>query len=90
MENEKKRNNGPRKILLTGFVVVLCAGFLGVGIARAQVERMAVQTPARQAEQRLAKQNLKNVDLQKIEDPEARKAIQEILRYLNVQNKKKN
>ena len=52
--------------------------------AWAKPERMLIQDPNRKARENTAKAQIKNVNLKNIEDPEARKAIREILNYLNV------
>ncbi len=48
-------------------------------------ERLELKDPQRKEKERAAKAQIKNIDIQDIEDPAARKAIREILRYLNLQ-----
>ena len=54
----------------------------------AKPERLQVKDPGQRVKENSAKAQLKNIDLQKIEDPEARKAIREILNYLNLQTQR--
>ena len=56
--------------------------------AWAKPERLSVKAGNRVVKERAAKAQLKNIDLRSIEDPEARRAIGEILNYLNLQTKK--
>lgn len=90
MKTVIRKANNSKKTFTVLIVSLLCVGFWCADVALAKAEQMAIQSPERKAEQSLAQQNLKNVDLQKIQDPEARKAIQEILRYLRIQNKRDN
>lgn len=49
---------------------------------------IALKSDGVKQSQREAKANLKQIDLQKIQDPEVRKAVKEILRYLKLETKK--
>ena len=51
-------------------------------------ERIEIKGADKRAKENIAKAHLKTIDLQNIEDPEARKAISEILNYLDLQTKK--
>ena len=48
-------------------------------------ERLAIKNPSKQTKERAAVTQLKTIDLRDIEDPAARKAIQEIMNYLGLQ-----
>lgn len=56
--------------------------------AYASPERREIKKKDRRVKEQTAKANLKGIDLQEIEDPAARKAIGEILNYLNLPSKK--
>ena len=70
------------KILL---VVLLLSG---VSTANAAPERLAIKNADRTAKERLAKTQIKTVNLQDIEDPAARRAIQQIMNYLGLETQK--
>ncbi len=57
----------------------------GIGTVWAAPERLSLKEPAKRVKERAAKAQIKGMDLQNIEDPEARRAIREILNYLNLQ-----
>jgi len=90
MNNKMTKANSYRKVFPAFLISVLCTGFWGIGLAHAKAEQMPIRSSQERAEQSLAKQNLKAVDVRKIQDPEARKAIQEIMRYLRVQKNGKS
>lgn len=66
------------------FLIVIGLVLISNALAFAKPERVQVETDAKRAHKRTAKQALKAVDVQSIEDPEARKAIKAILEYLNL------
>ena len=74
------------KIRVTG--LVLAIWMFGACVSYAAPERIAIKNAKQAAKERSSKAALKNVDLEDIEDPAARKAIGEILNYLNLQSKK--
>ena len=69
-----------KKTILFLLVSVMVLG----GSAYAKPERLEIKHPGRKAKEQTAKAQIKNIRLQNIEDPEARKAIREILNYLNL------
>lgn len=89
MENTKQKikKRSIRALAAAVFFLALGPLTLGQGGALAKVERVSMKSPERKVEQKLARQNLRNIDLKRIEDPEARKAIREILRYLKLNAK---
>ena len=50
-------------------------------------ERMQIKEESKRAKEISARALIKTIDLQNIEDPEARKAIREILNYLDLKSK---
>lgn len=54
----------------------------------AKPQEIQIKDSKRKIKEGTSKAQIKNIDLQKIEDQEARKAIREILNYLNLQTKK--
>ena len=71
---------------IKNILIAIMAVSLGASSAYAKPERLEIKHPGRKAKEQTAKAQIKNVRLQKIEDPEARKAIHEILNYLNLQS----
>ena len=74
----------------TYFAWMLAAVLAVSGIAPkawAEPERLSLKDPAKRVKERGAEAQIKTIDLQNIEDPEARRAIREILNYLNLQAK---
>lgn len=71
-------------------VVSLVVMFLlcGLTVSKAEPQRIPIKTANKMAKEHSAKAQLKNINLQDIEDPVARRAIGEILNYLNLQSKK--
>ena len=55
--------------------------------AFAKPERIEIKEAGKRIKERGAEAQIKTIDLQNIEDPEARRAIREILNYLNLQAK---
>jgi hypothetical protein len=55
--------------------------------AYAAPERIVIKKESVRAKENVAKDSLKRLDLQQIDDPDARQAIREILSYLNLQTK---
>ena len=51
-------------------------------------QRIAIKETNQATKERMAQAQIKNINLQDIEDPAARKAIQEILNYLGLQSQK--
>ncbi len=72
-----------KTILFLMFLFSLTASF-----ASAAPERLQVKAADKRVKERASKAQIKNIELRNIEDPEARKAIGEILNYLNLQAKK--
>ena len=67
--------------------IFLVGAMFGVAqIANAAPERIAIKTPDQQVKTRMAESQIKAIDLQDIEDPAARRAIQEILNYLGLES----
>ena len=71
-----------RKIL---WMMIVSMGMFGILNAWAAPERMVIKDSAKRTKEHAAKNQIKNIDLRNIEDPEARRAIREILNYLNLQ-----
>ena len=69
-------------------LVVLLGMAAIVPAAWAKPERLQIKEANKRAKEHVARTQIKNIDLRNIEDPEARKAIGEILNYLNLQAKK--
>ena len=59
-----------------------------VGISNAEPERLAIKDATKRTKELAAEAQIKNIDLQDIEDPAARRAIQEIMNYLGLESKK--
>ena len=74
------------KKTLVGFLLMLLA--LDAAGAHAAPERMQIKPAEKAAKEKTASAVIKHIDLKDIEDPAARKAIQEILNYLNLPSKK--
>ena len=70
-----------KKICLIVSGVVLITGFLS-GVLYAKPERKEIKAESRREKERIAKEDIRKINLQRIEDPEARKAIGTILDYL--------
>ena len=67
-------------------IMLIMTALMPVGWAKP--EQLRIKDPAKRMKQKSAEGQLKNIDLQNIEDPEARKAIGEILNYLNLETKR--
>ncbi len=72
-----------KTVLLTMLALSLMASN-----AFAKPEHLPIKRSDARAKQNIAKAQIKQIDLRNIEDPEARKAIREILNYLNLQSQK--
>ena len=73
----------------TYFTAIFLVVFLtGTPALHAEPQRVAIKDPQQKTKERTAKAQIKNIDLRDIEDPAARKAIQEILNYLGLQAQK--
>ena len=75
-----------KKILGLIFVLVLGTWCLAPR-SYAKPEQLMIKNENRQIQEGTAKAHLRAIDLSAIEDPEARKAIREILNYLNLKAK---
>ena len=73
------------KIMAALLVISIMAG---LPVAIAKPERLMLKDSVKKSKERVAAAQIKNMDLRDIEDPAARKAIQEILNYLSLQAKK--
>ena len=75
----------------TTFAWIL-SGILAVSLmipaSWAAPKRIEIKTTSRKIKEGAARAQIKNINLQNIEDQAARKAIQEILNYLNLTAKK--
>ena len=56
-------------------------------VCYAKPERVEIKKADQHTKEKAAKGQIKNIDLRNIEDPEARKAIREIMNYLNLNTK---
>ena len=74
------------KTKITG--ILLLVFLMGAASLQAAPERLPIKDSNQRTKERTAKAQLRNFNLQNIEDPEARKAIQEILNYLNLQTRR--
>ena len=70
------------------FGFLLLSLFLSQQTLYAAPERMIIKDSAKVAKENASRAALKNIAIGDIEDPTARKAIGEILNYLNLQSKK--
>lgn len=68
--------------------LALMAMTLAAPAVYAKPERLEIKRADKQVKEKTARAQIKNIDLREIEDPAARKAIGEILNYLNLQAKK--
>ncbi len=68
------------------FLAVAMAG--AAQVVNAAPERIAIKKPEQAAKQRAAQAQIKAIDLEDIEDPAAKRAIQEIFNYLGLQARK--
>ena len=57
-----------------------------VSAVNAAPERISIKSPEKATEEKMAVAQLKTVDLQDIEDPAAKKAIEQILNYLGLKS----
>lgn len=69
-------------------MLAFCMFFLSPLQTHAAPEHIVVKAPDRAVKERTARTALKTVDVRDIEDPAARKAIREIMNYLNLEYKK--
>ena len=72
---------------------LLCVFVFSFSLATAEVafakpERKAIKSKARKSREVNAKKEVKKIRLKKIQDPEARKAIRQIMNYLDLPIKK--
>ncbi len=74
--------------VLSACLLVLGAGCLAPSPASAAPERIAIKSQVHKVKEQSAQTALKTVDVRDIEDPAARKAIREIMNYLNLEYKK--
>ena len=74
------------KTRIAGILVAIL--IFGVSTANAAPQRISIKDTNQVTKERAAKAQIKNIDLRDIEDPAARKAIQEILNYLGLQVQK--
>jgi hypothetical protein len=71
------------------FSAILFAVFvMGTPVLYAKPERIVIKDASKKAGERAAASQLNNINLQDVEDPAARRAIQEILNYLGLQSRK--
>ena len=75
-----------KKMFAFVFTLALGAWYL-VPCSYAEPQRLAIKDPDRKTKEEVAKSQIRRIDLQGIEDPEARKAIKEILNYLDLKSK---
>ena len=75
------------KFLTPFLFVVLGSWLLAPASGFAKPEHLQIKDANKQVKERSAQTQIKNIDLRNIEDPEARKAITEILNYLNLQTR---
>jgi len=68
--------------------ILLGIFFMGNPVLHAEPERIEIKRPDKKLKERVAISQINNIDLRDIEDPAARKAIQEILNYLGLQSHK--
>ncbi len=68
----------------TAILIVVLALMLPVSSAFAKPEKIQIKGKGRQSREVTARERMKNMDLRNIEDPEARRAIREILVYLDL------
>ena len=67
--------------------IFLIAGCLLIAPCVHAGERIVLKKENARAKENSAKASLKKMDLQQIDDPDARQAIREIVTYLNLQTK---
>jgi hypothetical protein len=72
------------KVLSAGMFLMFAVSSM-LPMAYAKPETLALKSDARKQKEVMAKENLKRIQLAKIQDPEVREAIREIVRYLNLQ-----
>lgn len=70
------------------FLIMVLGAWSTAPCSYAEPERIQLKEANKQTRERIARAQIKNIDLRNIEDPEARKAIGEILNYLGLQSKK--
>lgn len=73
------------KKIVIGIIVL---GMFANSTVFAKPERLQIKDANKRAKEHAAKAQIRNIDLKNIEDPEARRAIREILNYLNLQTQK--
>ncbi len=69
--------------------ILLAAFVMGTPVAYAKPERIVIKDAEKKTKERVAASQIKNIDLRDIEDPTARKAIQEIMNYLGLNSQSK-
>ena len=67
-----------------GILLMVC--MLGASALYAAPERIAIKDAAKNAKERTATAQIRAIDLRDIEDPAARKAIREIINYLDLKS----
>lgn len=72
---------------LSAVLVLVLGTWFSVSAAMAKPERLAIKKAEHRVKEKNARSRIKNIDLRNIKDPEARKAIREILHYMNLQAK---
>ena len=70
------------------FLFVLILSLMMPGLVMAKPERLLVKSEQKRNKEKNSKNVIKNIKVGNIEDPEARKAIKEILNYLELPYKK--
>ena len=70
--------------------ILVLAGFLGLGasVSFAAPEVIAIKDRQKSAKEKTARARLKNISISEIEDPAARRAIQQIVNYLGLETQK--
>ncbi len=67
------------------FILLMMSLMMATDPLWAAPQRLGVKTTELRGKQKTARTQLKTINLQNIEDPEARRAIREILNYLNLE-----
>lgn len=75
----------PAAFLMPLVSLFLFSCFLLPASGFSEPERLPIKLEEQKTREHLAKQNLRHIDVNRIQDPEARKAIREIMRYLKLE-----